>query len=55
MATASFDKRIVINQKEAEFLASELEKKPLGPPDMPEDFIQNNEKDVNVWLSSFET
>ena len=55
MATASFDKRIVINQQEAELLASELEKKPVGPPEMSEDFIQNNEKEVNAWLSSFET
>ena len=54
MATASFDKRIVVNQKEAELLSRELKKKPIGPPEMSEEFIRNNEKEASEWLSRFE-
>ena len=53
MATATFDKRIIIDQKDAEFLERELEKTPIGPPKTSENFIAENEKEVKKWLSGF--
>ena len=54
MATATFDKRIVIDQKDADFLVRELEKQPVGPPKIGQNFKAENEKEVDVWLSNFE-
>jgi hypothetical protein len=53
MATETFDKRIVIDQKDAEFLATELEKTPVGPPVIEQSFMAKNEKEVDKWLSNF--
>ena len=52
MATATFDKRIIIKQKEAEFLAHELDKKPIGAPKLSDNFIKENERKVIAWLSN---
>ena len=54
MATATFDKRIIINQNDADFLVQELEKRPVGPPKIRQDFKAENEKEVDIWLSNFE-
>lgn len=53
MATATFDKRIIIGQKEADIIVSELEKTPIGPPKTEQDFIVDNEREVEKWLSSY--
>ena len=53
MATATFDKRIIIDQKDADFLVRELEKQPIGPPMIGQDFKTENDKEVDVWLSNF--
>jgi hypothetical protein len=53
MATATFDKRIVIDQKDAEFLVTELDKTPIGPPMIELSFMTENEKEVDKWLSNF--
>jgi len=54
MATATFDKRIVIDQKDADFLVSELDKAPVGPPKTEKNSRIENEKEVDKWLSNFE-
>jgi len=53
MATATFDKRIVIDQKDADFLVCELEKQPIGPPKTGQGFKTENDKEVDKWLSNF--
>ena len=54
MATATFEKRIIIDQKDADFLVRELEKTPVGPLDENQNFITENERETAIWLSGFE-
>lgn len=54
MATATFDKRIIIDKKDAKVLMRELKKAPVGPPDIEGNFKIENEKEVDKWLSNFE-
>lgn len=53
MATATFDKRIIIGQSEADFLVRELEKTPIGPPSAGQGLKHENEKEVEEWLSHY--
>jgi hypothetical protein len=53
MATATFDKRIIIDKNDAKILVNELERVPVGPPAIEQDFMTVNEKEVDIWLSSF--
>ena len=53
MATATFDKRIIIDQNDADFLVRELEKPPVGPPRIDASLKSENDKEVDKWLSSY--
>ena len=51
MPTATFDKRIVIDQKDAGFLVAELEQAPVGPPKIETSFKIVNEREEMSFMN----
>jgi uncharacterized protein (DUF1778 family) len=53
MATATFDRDIVLDQEAAERLAKALNEPATPRPDLGEDWWYKNDKEVDEWLSRF--
>jgi hypothetical protein len=53
MATATFDRDIVLGPEAAERLAEALMKPAAPEPDLGEDWWYKNDKEVDEWLSRF--
>jgi hypothetical protein len=55
MATATFDRDIVLDQEAAERLAAALMEPAMPEPDLGEDWWYKNSKEVDEWLSRFKS
>jgi uncharacterized protein (DUF1778 family) len=53
MATATFDRDIVIDQEAAERLVAALNEPAAPRPDLGEDWWYKNKKEVEEWSSRF--